>query len=102
MTEAEQNYQRATELVAFLNEAVEADREAIQLLTRQWAFCNAKLADHPNIQVSSHYGKQTVGMVGILCGLSERMYGLKVCSASDDKNNLIRFAILKDVCSPTS
>jgi len=95
MTEQEQNLQRATEFVAFLNEAVAADRQAMDLLSKSWAFCNKKLADHPQVQVTSKYGRDAVRTVGILCGLSERMYGVKICIVTDEADNLIKFDILQ-------
>lgn len=81
----------AARVVAFLNELLEYDRPAIAALIANRIPCNARLADHPSVQVSAQHGGYHVGLLGILNGL---------CGVREDNYGLIT-AIFEDVDSPT-
>lgn len=59
-------------MVAVLNEATEADANAMRRLVEHREGCNAELADHPTIQVMAmgDGGRFEVGLLGILNGIA--------------------------------
>ena len=57
------------EVIAFLNDATESDRQAIGLLVTSRVVCNKQLADHPTIQAAAWHDHYLVGMLGIFNGL---------------------------------
>jgi hypothetical protein len=56
-------------LIEKLNEIAEHDPVAIGQLIEVRIACNAKLADHPTVQVSDQGSHPEVGILGILNGL---------------------------------
>jgi len=62
--------ERASRIVALLNEAFGLDPEALSALHRSRVPCNEALARHPAIQVRRHDKGYDVGLVGLLNGLS--------------------------------
>lgn len=71
--------QLAARVVAFLNELLELDRPAIAALISNRVPCNARLAEHPDVQVGVQHGGFNVGLLGLLnglCGAREDGYGL--------------------------
>ena len=61
-------------LVAFLNELIAIDPEAMTNLFKYRTKCNNALTEHPTVQV----GNGTVSLVGIingLCGINENGWG---------------------------
>jgi hypothetical protein len=67
-----------------LNEAVEADPQAMELLIGHRVECNNMLADHPTIQCMENTmpdGKKTyVGMLGVINGICEKITGQRVAA----------------------
>lgn len=57
------------DVVDFLNEALDVDRQAISKVFSQRQICNEDLANHPTIQVRSENEKYSVAAVGVLNGL---------------------------------
>jgi len=59
------------DFIASLNEILETDREAISALFHRQVECNAKLADHPTVQVWSETANSqaSVRLVGLLNGI---------------------------------
>jgi len=58
------------EVIAYLNELVAADPEAIGELVESRTPCNRTLAEHPIVQVLRHLdGSCSIGILGILNGL---------------------------------
>lgn len=55
--------------VRLLNEALEADPEAIRKLVDFHVDCNIKLAGHPSIQVRTVNKSDSVGLLGIINGI---------------------------------
>ena len=78
------NKKLAEQAVALLNEAFEADPEAILTLIRNKVPCNSELADHPQIVVGENndlVGGDSMFMVsafGLLTGTVERLTGYRV------------------------
>ena len=87
------------EVVDLLNGAMEDDPEAIQNLVNSRVECNAKLTEHPTIQVGSYYeeGKNHVGLLGIfngLFGVDDEGWG-PIAAVFDDDDKLLRFELRK-------
>lgn len=84
----------ADDLVIFLNQLVDIDRDAItKLILDCKVKCNKQIALHPTIQVSADYNKNTfsLGILGFLNGLFSTNE-VPVIEAVFDKNlRLIRF-----------
>lgn len=59
----------AERIVAYLNELVELDRQAIAALIANRVPCNEGVANHPSCQVGKQHGEYHVGLLGILNGL---------------------------------
>lgn len=75
--------------IAVLNQALEADPEAVAGLVNHRVPCNAKLAAHPTIQV----GPDGVGLLGILNGLfgaDPRGWGF-ICAVLSEDGTILRF-----------
>lgn len=62
--------QALREMCQILNEALEADPEAITQLLSLRVPCNQTLAAHPTIQVRDEKGEVTVGALGLVNGIS--------------------------------
>jgi hypothetical protein len=78
-----------------LNEAVAADREAIESILTNRVRCNRALADHSTIQVidlESHPVKYEVGALGLINGLIERLTDERVAAQWSVDGKLIGFA----------
>lgn len=57
-------------VVAFLNELVSLDREAVEHLIEKRVQCNKDMADHPCVQVrEDEDGNSVVGLLGVINGL---------------------------------
>jgi len=78
-------------IVGVLNEALEADPKAIQDLVNHRVKCNEKLADHPDIQVNM---ESEVGLLGIVCGICQRVTGKKICIHVNDAEQISKFSIM--------
>lgn len=86
-----------------LNEAQAADPVALNALLNHRVECNAKLADHPTIQVrpmtfsgraivtKSDLDRCEVGALGLLNGLIEATTGERIAAVWDDNDKLIGF-----------
>jgi hypothetical protein len=72
-----------------LNEAIKADRDAVDMLCEHRVECNDELADHPTIQVCGN--PTVVGMIGIINGICERLTGKRVAADYDESGNLLGF-----------
>ena len=61
----------AGEVVAFLNDLLALDREAVEALVRHRVPCNQALTEHPTVQVGpiAENGQNHVGLLGLLNGL---------------------------------
>jgi len=80
------------EVVDFLNELVEIDKDAIARLIATRVSCNESLADHPTVQVMVKDNRFKVGLLGIINGLfgvDEKGFGAIAFEYSDD-GDLIR------------
>lgn len=76
-----------------LNEAVKADREAMQALIDARVLCNDKLGKHPTIQVGRMDGCLRVGILGLLNGLfgtAEDGWGA-IAAVFDDDGTITEF-----------
>lgn len=62
--------QALKEMCQILNEALEADPQAITALLSLRVPCNETLAAHPTIQVRDEKGEVTIGTLGLLNGMS--------------------------------
>ena len=83
------------QIVAVLNEAYKADPAAMRALIYSRVPCNEKLADHPTIQVSVISATPelyTVGALGVINGIAEKLTGKRVMAMFDDADCLIGFA----------
>jgi len=85
---------KAQEVVKFLNELTEVDRDAMSNLVDTRVPCNDKLADHPTVQVLQLPGDVCrVGFLGILNGI----YGVGtdgrgfISANYNEKNELVGF-----------
>lgn len=86
------NFATVQDAVTLLNEALAADRMAVEILIGFRINCSQRLAFHPTIQVTQDY---RVGMLGILNGI----FGLYentdlVCAVFED-GRLVRFVLTK-------
>lgn len=78
--------------LAVLNEATAADAAAIQTLVEGRVRCGIDLADHPTIQVAeAGPGQFSVGTLGILNGVLERLTGERIAASYDETDKLIGF-----------
>lgn len=90
------------EVVAFMNEALETDREAISYLVGNRVVCTQVMADHPTIQVAKRQVEgigeaYTVGLLGLLnglCGAREDGWGF-IAAVVEDDGMVSRFERLK-------
>lgn len=76
-------------VIQTLNEAFEADPNAINALITMRVPCNQKLADHPTIQVGGN--PDVVGMLGVINGIVERLTGKRVAAIYGDDSKLEGF-----------
>lgn len=91
------NNNLANSIVAFMNELVKADHEAITSLINNRVECNEALAQHPTIEVMLLDNKYLVGLLGILngiCRTNDKSAG-PICAAFEDNGNLAFFTILE-------
>ncbi len=83
--------------IAFLNELVAIDPEALALLIETRVPCNQALADHPSVQVQSRGGGEPgwrfcVGFLGVLNGIlgaDDNGWGF-VCVVLDDDKRVVK------------
>jgi hypothetical protein len=61
------------ETIAFLNELVKIDREALSLLLNTRVPCNKEMMNHPSVQVGEAGGETTLSILGVLNG----MFGIR-------------------------
>ena len=90
-------------IVKTLNEALEADRDAINSLFKHRVLCNSALADHPTIQVGAYnretleptpdgpYTISVLGLINGLAGVDENDIGF--IAAYIDNGNIDRFEV---------
>jgi hypothetical protein len=86
------------EVVAYLNELVSLDRDAMEHLIETRVRCNDKIVEHPTVQVmKGEDGNMTVGLLGILNGLvgtqpdESSKPGWGFIAASYDDGKLVKF-----------
>lgn len=58
----------ADDLIAFLNELLEYDRNAVGCLIANRVPCNEALGEHPTVQTGKQHGGYHVGLLGLLNG----------------------------------
>ena len=82
------------EAIEILNEAVEADSDAMGFLITNRVACNDSLRKHPTIQVALFNEQSyTVGLLGILNGLfgiDEKGWGA-IAAVFDEDKKLLKF-----------
>ena len=90
-------------IVNILNEALEADPVAVNMLFNNRVICNNTLADHPTIQVGAYnrdtlqptpngpYTFSVLGLINGFVGVDENDIGF--VEAYVDEGKIIRFAI---------
>lgn len=83
-----------------LNEALSLDPVAVNALVSHRVPCNARLADHPTIQVGAPAAGEpgNVGMLGVIngiLGVDAESWGALVAIV-DDKNEVLEFRALED------
>ena len=100
----------AQTIVDTLNEALEADREAINSLFSYRVLCNDALADHPTIQVGAYNretleptpdGPYTISILGIingLAGVDDKDIGF--IQAHVENGNIDRFTVRNGTREP--
>jgi len=83
-----------SEVIEFLNELLELDQKAIELLVDSRVPCSDSMASHPTVQVTGYAsGAFKVGMLGILNGI----FGVDaggwgpISAVYDDDSRLIHF-----------
>lgn len=93
----------ARRIVALMNEALEADAEAVTALVVHRTPCNASLVAHPTIQAGACPGPldpPSVGLLGILNGIAgaddEDHWGAVVAICDNGTGDVLRFEILED------
>lgn len=89
----------AVHIVAYLNDLLEHDREAITRLVGSRVECNRSLADHPTCEVGVQEEGWDVGMLGVLngvCRIDGPCYGPVVAVLDEETNEIIRFEVAKD------
>ncbi len=95
------NIELANKIVNFLNELLQVDKEAIEVLIDRRVKVNEQLLNHPTVQVSSEDGKTgSVGLLGILNGLvgvKSNGWGYIVAHYDDESGRLINFSVNSDV-----
>lgn len=82
------------ETIAFLNELIALDPEAMRALVEHHVPANQGLVDHPTVQVSGYDGAPPkVGLLGILNGLfgtDEEGWGV-ISALFEDDGRLVKF-----------
>ena len=85
--------------VALLNEINELDPSILPALIKQRVTCNAKLAEHPTVQVGikkDEDGVFEVGLLGILNGIfgvKSDDWGYIEAHFDNEQNHIIRFVV---------
>ncbi len=88
------------EVIAYLNELVSVDKEAMERLIETRVRCNDQMAEHPTVQVvKGGDGNTMVGLLGILNGLvgtqsdesNKPGWGFIAASYDDADGKLVRF-----------
>lgn len=75
-----------------LNEALKADKDAVNGICQYRVPCNEELAFHPTIQVKlTRLKRYEVGFIGILNGILEEAGEPKISMVIDDTGELIGF-----------
>lgn len=75
-----------------LNEACQADKNAINQLCETRVPCNETLAEHPTVVVKEdNDGQTTIGLIGIINGICEKLTGLKVAGEYNANDKLVGF-----------
>lgn len=78
-------------ILTYLNELVTVDAEAVTQLVGQRVPCSRHMGEHPYIQTVLNNGNYKVGILGILCGMAESLYGYKIYAQFDASNKVIGF-----------
>lgn len=77
-----------------LNEAYQADPQAIHALICGRVPCNTKLANHPTVQVSDNpvAGEgYVVGLLGIINGVCEPLTGRRIAAQFSEDHKMLGF-----------
>lgn len=88
--------------VKLLNEANDADPDAMSRLISHRTPCNDRMANHPTIQVGKDGSTFLVGMLGIINGI----YGTRVnghgfvAAITNDEGEILRFEKIADAVRP--
>lgn len=80
--------------VTLLNEALQADRAAVEALFAYRVECNENLAFHPTIQVGEYFTLGFLGLLNGIFGINESMTGY-ICAVYED-GKLTRFMLTPD------
>lgn len=87
-------------VVAYLNELVSIDREAVERLVETRVQCNVAMAGHPTVQVmEDEEGNPVVGVLGVINGLvgtqpdgaNKPGWGYIAASFDDKSGRLLKF-----------
>jgi len=79
-------------ILNILNEVYQADGKAMSQLCESRVPCNETLAEHPTVVVQDDDdGQITVGLIGIINGICEKLTGLKVAGEYNVNDNLVSF-----------
>jgi len=85
----------AVDVIAYLNELVAADPEAMHTLVESRVVVNEDLTNHPTAQViptpSGHYELGLLGVVNGIVGIREDGWGYIVGCFDDDTGRLLSF-----------
>lgn len=76
--------------IKVLNEALEADPEAVNALFAHRVKVNQALADHPTIQVWQDYSLRVMGLINGLFGCDEQNVGFIAMTVEKD-GSIVRF-----------
>lgn len=104
---AQEDVTLARRIVAFLNDAMSYDGDAIEALFRHRASCNEKLTHHPTIQVGEvrdvghEHAGMSVGFIGLfngLVGVDKDSWGIiaAIYEEGDSPRKLVRFEIIEE------
>ena len=93
----EEKVKLAQEMVDYLNELIELDRDAVQKLIDVYSECNKPMAEHPTLQVhqmSEEAPIYGVGALGLLNGFIGERDGVGYITAVyNDSSELERFEV---------
>lgn len=62
----------AADIADLLNELLLIDRDCVSRLVGQRAACRHELVEHPTVLVNSAKGRYSLGLIGVLNGLTQR------------------------------